>query len=946
MVGTMSIASTAQRLSPRHWFLVGAVASLAGAMALGEGAQMVVGTALSLASLVVAVLGIRRNRPEAAAGWWSLTAGASAFLVGTAVATAYRDGSGLTPLPSPADAFFLAGYALVIIGALILVRHRRANRDGNGILDAVIVAAAFGVVVITYLVYPNLQEPRFGLVGKLLIAGYELADIVLVAIAVRIAMGIERRPTSYYLVAASLSVIIVTNALTTLDGLGSVPGLWVAAVAPLGHVLFAVAAVDPSMARLTDRTETRDLARLTRRRLVMMFAALMVVPVLLVAHIVFGLRMTAVPVLAGGSAAIALLVVARLVDLVRANERAALREHVLRQAGARLVAANGREDIYQAALEGLKMLAGPERLARVSLAIHSGGVLSVVLSAGHRRGEALGAVLPLDRLSGGALSALADRRALALSGVAPLELAPDADERANVLTVPLSSHGELRGTFVVTTPRRLREHAARAIEDLADQVSMALESADLAEDIHQQRQERRFKVLVEHSSDLIGVLDSERLVSFVSPAAIRLLGRAPESLVGRPGLELVHPEDQRKLTALWNSARPSGGAADAAEVRVLHAAGHWRWFEVVVTDAFDEPEVEGLVVHARDVTDRRAAEQRVVQSEARFRSLVQNATDLVMVVDERWELSYLSPSVSRVLGCRAADLLGAPWLSLIERDDAAHAARILGAAGPDEPSIFEVRARTRDETPVHLEVIVSDLRHDPAVAGLVMNARDITERRQSEERWRAFGAEASHQLRTPITGLRLGLENLLDQSSPGRQALEGVLGHVERLESTVEDFLSLASGRVAPADPLDVAAVLGDIDAAWRRHVEAAGRNLDVAVNGPVPVVHASAAAMRQVLGVLVENALRHGEGRIGVVARELAGGLAVEVRDEGRGMVATDGLRRLRHDGYGMGLALARSLTEAEGGRLVIRCAGPSPALAVVLPSAPPPDGADRELD
>jgi PAS domain S-box-containing protein len=519
--------------------------------------------------------------------------------------------------------------------------------------------------------------------------------------------------------------------------------------------------------------------------------------------------------------------------------------------------------------------------------------------------------------------------------VAPVDVRPAEGERANVLTVSLFSRGDCCGAFLITVPGRFPVEVALAIEDLAGQLSLALESASLTDEIHRQRHERRFRVLVEYSSDLVGVLNRDGILTFVSPASSRLLGLAAADLLGRSIMERVHPHDHGKVARILGSARYAGGAADPMELRLLHSDGRWRWFEVVVNDAADEPDVRGLVIHARDVTDRKSAELRVAESEARFRSLVQNASDLVMVVGEDGAIAYVSPSVTRVLGYSAEQLLGSSWLELVARADTAHAARVVGATLPGEPSTLELRARSAAGCYVHLELIVSDLRAEPVVAGLVVNARNVTERRESEERWRAFGIEASHQLRTPLTGLRLSLENLVDGPSATRAALQDALAHVDRLQSTVEDFLAIAPRRVAPVEPLDVDAVLEDIEASWRPLVLVAGRRLVVKVDGPLPVVVASAAAVRQVLGVLIDNALQHGTGCIGVAARRLVGGLALEVSDEGRGLgTPGSGPAHLNRDGNGMGLSLARSLAEAEGGRLVAGRAKSSPAVALVLPS------------
>ena len=134
--------------------------------------------------------------------------------------------------------------------------------------------------------------------------------------------------------------------------------------------------------------------------------------------------------------------------------------------------------------------------------------------------------------------------------------------------------------------------------------------------------------------------------------------------------------------------------------------------------------------------------------------------------------------------------------------------------------------------------------------------------------------------------------------------------------------------------------IVEDLDGAWRGVVESAGRRLVTRVESPLPLMRCSDAAARQVLGVLIENALKHGTGAISVVAREVSGGVALEVSDEGTG-IQPGGPRR-RSDGTGMGLDLARALAEAEGGRLLLRRRAPSPTVAFLVPSHPPPSTAE----
>lgn len=209
-------------------------------------------------------------------------------------------------------------------------------------------------------------------------------------------------------------------------------------------------------------------------------------------------------------------------------------------------------------------------------------------------------------------------------------------------------------------------------------------------------------------------------------------------------------------------------------------------------------------------------------------------------------------------------------------------------------------------------------------------------------RERAFSADVSHQLRTPLTGLRLQLERLgreQAQSSEIRRAL----AEVDRLEATVEHLLALSRDRQPVSSTLDLGVVLDAVEERWRDRTGTLGRQLLVERTPPAGLVRASEASMLQVLDVLIDNSLRHGAGVITVRSRATAGGVVIEVGDDGDGIgdSARSGLfDRGVGDGHGIGLALARSLTEAEGGRLLLASARP-PCFHVVLPVAGDGDAA-----
>ncbi|SDO33862.1 Signal transduction histidine kinase [Klenkia soli] len=205
-------------------------------------------------------------------------------------------------------------------------------------------------------------------------------------------------------------------------------------------------------------------------------------------------------------------------------------------------------------------------------------------------------------------------------------------------------------------------------------------------------------------------------------------------------------------------------------------------------------------------------------------------------------------------------------------------------------------------------------------------------------RERAFSADASHQLRTPLTGLRLSLETALELPAEAhRAAIENALTSTDRLENTITDLLALARDTGAHGTPLDPAQLLAEVQATWGPLLDRQDRVLQLHLEGDLPGTAVSAAAVRQVVGVLVDNATVHGAGAVTVSVRDAGGALAVDVADEGTTPLEVDRLfvrGSHRDDGHGIGLALARTLAEAEGGRL--RVASPSPPVfSLLLPAS-----------
>lgn len=199
-------------------------------------------------------------------------------------------------------------------------------------------------------------------------------------------------------------------------------------------------------------------------------------------------------------------------------------------------------------------------------------------------------------------------------------------------------------------------------------------------------------------------------------------------------------------------------------------------------------------------------------------------------------------------------------------------------------------------------------------------------------RERRFSSDVSHQLRTPLAGLRLRMEHAT--SDDDAAVLAGTsLDDLARLEQTVAHLLAFARDAVPSTATTSVALALSDVAATWRQR--SGGERRSIVVSSTVDAqARATPNSVGQVLDVLVDNALRHGAGQVNVVARMMNGGVAIDVSDEG----AMDDVpeevvfRRGAGTVHGIGLALARSIAEAEGGRLLLARRRPTTFSLILL--------------
>lgn len=250
------------------------------------------------------------------------------------------------------------------------------------------------------------------------------------------------------------------------------------------------------------------------------------------------------------------------------------------------------------------------------------------------------------------------------------------------------------------------------------------------------RSERHFRSLIERAGDMLNVVDREGRNLYVSPANEHHVGWSAEDRLGGSTFESIHPHDRERVRAAFEElARTPSGIAGVS-YRLQHRDGRWLWLEATGRNLLDDPAVRGIVVNSRDVSSRRDAEEKLAASERYHRALLENALDVVFVTDVSGTTRFVSSSIERMTGYLPGELTGRSVFEIVHPDDLPRAMETFARSAPQHGvrEVVEVRLLHKEGGVRHVEVVGQSFVDDPVVGGVVLNSRDVTERKLAEER--------------------------------------------------------------------------------------------------------------------------------------------------------------------------------------------------------------------
>ncbi|HSC39036.1 MAG TPA: PAS domain S-box protein, partial [Chitinophagaceae bacterium] len=237
--------------------------------------------------------------------------------------------------------------------------------------------------------------------------------------------------------------------------------------------------------------------------------------------------------------------------------------------------------------------------------------------------------------------------------------------------------------------------------------------------------ESKFKSLFQSSLDIVNVLDDQYRVTFITPSIKVVMGYEEEEVIGRNGLEFIHPEDAQRVKKALDELVKTPGQNVIIDTRILNKKGEWVWMEGKVINKLNDPIINGIIVSFHDISDRKQSEQQLQGYSEHITNILSSITDGFIALDFNFNVLWWNPIAAQLTGIKDVDVLGKNlWEAL--------------PALKKTKALAEYRKAVANKTVVNFEIYLDalkvyfDINAYPSQQGLFVYFKDITGRKTQE----------------------------------------------------------------------------------------------------------------------------------------------------------------------------------------------------------------------
>ncbi|EMA60336.1 sensor histidine kinase [Halorubrum lipolyticum] len=437
--------------------------------------------------------------------------------------------------------------------------------------------------------------------------------------------------------------------------------------------------------------------------------------------------------------------------------------------------------------------------------------------------------------------------------------------------------------------------------------------------------------LVEEFADIATIINSDGTITYVSPSVTRTLGYEPKELVGEVGYEYQHPDDRDAVADAIESLQTNPDPTQIIETRFRRADGSWCWIEATLQNRFDDPDISGILVNSRDISQRKRQEQQYQALAEEYRTLLETVEDSMFFLTVEsadgecvFRFERLNRSYEEQTGITTEEVGGKTPIDVFGEDLGAELqANYLRCVNAQKSISYE------EEVPVETDArfwqtVLTPVITNREVTRIIGITRNITEQvererqiRRQKEQLDEFASVVSHDLRNPLS-VAQGRAELLDDDCDSEH-LAPIVRSLDRLEEIIADTLTLArEGQVvSDSEPIELVNLVG---VCWRNvPTDEATIEIkdDVAITG-------DRSRLQHVFENLFRNAVEQGGTEVTVRVGQI-GDHGIYVEDTGPGIpeeareVVFDPGHTSATGGTGFGLTIVKRIAEAHGWEVTI---------------------------